>query len=237
VGATTIGHVYALAHEERARFSDVLRRVEQFPALLPRGNYISADMAAIRALIAPLAGLPQFDPARDQEEGCRDELFAEFVALLYPIARSVIPIEAEWQAVMAHVARAAVISRAATLPQLVAALTSPEDTLDQELEPGCVNILSMHRAKGLSSDAVIILGSEEELIPGDAEGEAYNDERRLLYVSLTRARHFLVATYCTRRTGRQRHSGSNAGNPRRHLTPFLRGALPVEDGSAFALGL
>jgi DNA helicase-2/ATP-dependent DNA helicase PcrA len=138
---------------------------------------------------------------------------------------------------MAHVARAAVISRAATLPQLVAALTSPEDTLDQELEPGCVNILSMHRAKGLSSDAVIILGSEEELIPGDAEGEAYNDERRLLYVSLTRARHFLVATYCTRRTGRQRHSGSNAGNPRRHLTPFLRGALPVEDGSAFALGL
>jgi DNA helicase-2/ATP-dependent DNA helicase PcrA len=237
VGATTIGHVYALAQEERARFSDVLRRVEQSPALLPRGNYIAADMAAIRALIAPLADLPPFDPARDQEEGYREELFSQLVGVLNPLSRSVIPIETERQAVMAQVANAAVMSRAATLPQLVAALTSPEDTLDQELEAGCVNILSMHRAKGLSSDAVIVVGAEEELVPGDAEGEVYHDERRLLYVSLTRARHFLVTTYCTRRTGRQRHSGSNAGNPRRHLTPFLRGALPVEDGSAFALDL
>ena len=138
---------------------------------------------------------------------------------------------------MAHVTNAAIMSGAVTFPQLVAALTSPDDTLDQELESGCVNILSMHRGKGLSSDAVIVVGAEEELIPGEAQDEAYNDERRLLYVSLTRARHFLVATYCTRRTGLQRHSGSNAGNPRRHLTPFLRGALPVEDGLAFARGL
>jgi DNA helicase-2/ATP-dependent DNA helicase PcrA len=164
-------------------------------------------------------------------------MFSQLISVLDPISRSVITEETQRQAVVAQVARAAINSGAVTLPQLVASLTSPEDTLDQELEPGCVNILSMHRAKGLSSDAVIVVAAEEELSPGDAEGEAYNDERRLLYVSLTRARHFLAATYCTRRTGRQMHSGSNAGSPRRHLTPFLRGSLPVTDGTAFAQSL
>ena len=234
VGAITIGHVYAMAHDERARFADALYRVEQSPNIVPRGDFISTDMAAIRDLIAPLATLPQLDPGRTHDLDYRQWLFSELIAVLDPLSRLVIPDEPQRQQVMGQVARAAITSGAVTLPQLVGALTSPEDTLDQELEPACVNILSMHRAKGLSSDAVIVVAAEEELIPGDAEGEAYSDERRLLYVSLTRARHFLVATYCSRRTGRQRHSGSNAGTSRRHLSPFLRGALPVEDGNGFA---
>jgi DNA helicase-2/ATP-dependent DNA helicase PcrA len=237
VGSTTISRVANAAQDERIRFSEMLVRVEQAPDALPRGRFIAEDMAAIRSMLAPLHELPELDAARAEDPNYRDEMLFRLIEGLDPVSRLILPTDAERAAVMNQVARAATNASAITLPQLVAALTSPDDTLDQELESGCVNILTMHRAKGLSSDAVILVAAEEELIPGDAQGEAYNDERRLLYVSLTRARHFLVATFCTTRTGRQMHSGSNPGRPRRHLTPFLRGALNVEDGLAFAHSL
>jgi superfamily I DNA/RNA helicase len=164
-------------------------------------------------------------------------LLAALLSQVHETARTIIPSEEELSSVMDHIALLAQRWEATTVDDLVNAVTSPDDTLDQELDPGKVNILSMHRAKGLSSPAVIVVGAEQELVPGNAADEAFHDERRLLYVSLTRARHFLVATYCNRRTGWQMHSGSNPGNPARHLTPFLRGALPVESGEAFVIAL
>jgi DNA helicase-2/ATP-dependent DNA helicase PcrA len=85
----------------------------------------------------------------------------------------------------------------------------------------------MHQAKGLTADATIVLAAEDEYIPGRAAGGAIDDERRLLYVSLTRARHYLFMTHCRRRTGPQRHSGSTSGKEDRNLTRFLRGG-PIE---------
>jgi superfamily I DNA/RNA helicase len=73
----------------------------------------------------------------------------------------------------------------------------------------------MHQAKGLSSEAVLVVASEDEYIPGRATGEAVDDERRLLYVSLTRARHYLYITHCERRTGAQTHTGRTPGTPSR----------------------
>ena len=95
IGATTISHVYTMAYNERARFADILSRVEQAPGLVPRGENIAADMTTIRSLIAPLATLPEFDPARQQEDGYRDMLFSQLVTVIEPISRLVIPVEAE----------------------------------------------------------------------------------------------------------------------------------------------
>lgn len=66
--------------------------------------------------------------------------------------------------------------------------------------------------------------SEDEYIPGRQIGEKEGDERRLLYVSLSRTRHFLAVTYCERRTGQQKHTGRTSGRLRRTLTRFLRDA-------------
>lgn len=92
-------------------------------------------------------------------------------------------------------------------------------------------MLTMHRAKGLSADVVFIVGAEKQIIPGRNVGEKEGDERRLLYVSLTRAKHKLFITYCQKRTkkSRQAYTGSDSGKMKRDLTPFLQDTgLPVE---------
>ena len=104
---------------------------------------------------------------------------------------------------------------------------------EQDIESGSVNIMTMHQAKGLSADATFIVAAEDEYIPGRAIGRQIGDERRLLYVSLTRARHFLYITHCQNRTGRQSHSGSTSGNTRRNLTKFLSGG-PIRSRSGIS---
>lgn len=234
VGAGTIASIYNLALEQGVRFTAVLDSIERSPADFLRGEQVTSDMAEIRRLISPFANLPEPEAARLEDPAYRDALAQGVITCVVELAHTIIPDGQVRQPIMTEISRAALSSGCLTVHDLVRSLTSPDDTLDQELEEGCVNILSMHRAKGLTAQAVIVVGADEELIPGDSSGEAYEDERRLLYVSLTRAKHFLVATYCSRRTGRQRHSGSNSGDSHRHLTPFLRGALPVEKGLDFA---
>ena len=67
-----------------------------------------------------------------------------------------------------------------------------------------VNLLTLHRAKGLEWDAVLLPGLEEGMLPirqaADDE-EALAEERRLLYVGLTRARRHLVLSWAERRAG------------------------------------
>ena len=79
----------------------------------------------------------------------------------------------------------------------------------------------MHGAKGLSSEVVVVLQAEDEVIPGvAATADELNEARRLLYVSLTRAKQRLIVTACTRRNGNQAFAG-NQLRPRRSLTRFL----------------
>jgi DNA helicase-2/ATP-dependent DNA helicase PcrA len=67
-----------------------------------------------------------------------------------------------------------------------------------------VRIMTMHRAKGLTSKVVFVVAAEDEYLPGRGEPD---EERRLFYVALTRAKHYLYITYCTRRTGQQQRTG------------------------------
>ena len=85
-----------------------------------------------------------------------------------------------------------------------------------------IRIMTMHQAKGLTSPVVIIAAAEDEYIPREDTGPRVDDDRRLLYVSLTRARHHLYITYCSRRTGQQMRTGRNARSFKRTLTRFLR---------------
>ena len=89
--------------------------------------------------------------------------------------------------------------------------------------PACINIMTMHQAKGLDAQAVFLIAAEDEYLPGRAIGIQIDDERRLLYVSLTRARTHLFITHCQQRTGGQRHTGTTSGSLRRNLTQFLSG--------------
>jgi DNA helicase II / ATP-dependent DNA helicase PcrA len=68
---------------------------------------------------------------------------------------------------------------------------------------GGVNLLTYHRAKGLEFDAVLLPALEEGLLPirQASTPEEVAEERRLLYVGLTRARVHLWLSWSARRAG------------------------------------
>jgi DNA helicase-2/ATP-dependent DNA helicase PcrA len=80
------------------------------------------------------------------------------------------------------------------------------DTRDEE--PGAgegVTLMSLHAAKGLEFPVVFLIGCEEDLLPcAGIQGEArdLDEERRLAYVGITRARELLHLTRASTRTKR-----------------------------------
>jgi DNA helicase-2/ATP-dependent DNA helicase PcrA len=65
-----------------------------------------------------------------------------------------------------------------------------------------VNLMTLHNAKGLEFDYVFITGLEDGLIPhykSQYEEKQYEEERRLLYVGITRARKKLFLSYARQR--------------------------------------
>ncbi len=82
-----------------------------------------------------------------------------------------------------------------------AALASDQDELKEEQNR--VRLMTVHAAKGLEFPVVFIVGLEEGLFPYEREGEGtegLEEERRLMYVALTRAKHKLYLSYAMMRT-------------------------------------
>jgi len=81
------------------------------------------------------------------------------------------------------------------------ALITRDDLEDEE--GGEVNLMTIHAAKGLEFDVVFIAGCEDGVIPHARsleEGEGnIEEERRLFYVAVTRARRRLLVSACLRR--------------------------------------
>lgn len=78
-------------------------------------------------------------------------------------------------------------------------LVSEVDGLQDEA--GEVALMTLHAAKGLEFDVVFLAGLEEELLPHfNAEGDdGLEEERRLMYVGITRARQRLFLTHAMMR--------------------------------------
>ncbi len=78
-----------------------------------------------------------------------------------------------------------------------AALASDQDELDRTKESTGVNLMTVHAAKGLEFDTVFVTGLEEGLFPHEGqpgEDRDQEEERRLFYVALTRAKRKLYLT-------------------------------------------
>jgi DNA helicase-2/ATP-dependent DNA helicase PcrA len=81
------------------------------------------------------------------------------------------------------------------------ALASPLDTADADTDAP-VSLITAHNTKGLEFDRVVITGLEEGIFPHSSStgiAEDVEEERRLFYVGVTRARQSLVMTWCVRR--------------------------------------
>ncbi len=77
------------------------------------------------------------------------------------------------------------------------------DNGDDENDKGKVNLMTIHASKGLEFPVVFIAGAEEGLIPHQRSVDENNgdveEERRLFYVAITRAREKLIISSCAKR--------------------------------------
>ncbi|WP_427019018.1 ATP-dependent DNA helicase UvrD2 [Pseudarthrobacter sp. P1] len=92
-----------------------------------------------------------------------------------------------------------------------------------------VTLASLHSAKGLEWDAVFLVGMSEGLMPiSFADSPAsVDEERRLLYVGITRAREFLTLSWSTARTP--------GGRANRKPSRFLDGLRPNSTAPAYGV--
>jgi len=108
---------------------------------------------------------------------------------------------------------------------------------DLATQSNSVRIMSLTSSKGITVNTCIVMGVENGIIPhprGNIE-----EERRLLYVGMTRATEMCALTFAHRRTGpTARHGAANVNRPRGR-SPLLE-ALPFgryRDGRSFVDGL
>jgi DNA helicase II / ATP-dependent DNA helicase PcrA len=77
------------------------------------------------------------------------------------------------------------------------------DDIDEGDDKGKVNLMTIHAAKGLEHEVVFVAGVENGIIPHaravDEDEANIEEERRLFYVAITRAKRKLFLTSCRRR--------------------------------------
>jgi DNA helicase-2/ATP-dependent DNA helicase PcrA len=98
-------------------------------------------------------------------------------------------------------------------------------------EAAGVRLMTMQGSKGLTVRAVVVAAAEEGIIPRLGNR---GEERRLLYVAMTRAREFLFCTWARRRRGPTARAGEAAVAVRRHSSSFFDGGpMQTEDGHTY----
>ncbi len=112
-----------------------------------------------------------------------------------------------------------------------AALVSDADSVDEQAQ---ISLLTMHNAKGLEFPVVFVAGLEEGLFPHSRSRDnedALEEERRLCYVAMTRARQRLYLSYARSR----RRFGTGMPEPTipsRFINEVPTGLLQLENVGA-----
>jgi DNA helicase-2/ATP-dependent DNA helicase PcrA len=133
-------------------------------------SYQSPPVAVVETILAKTGYLTLLQASRDPQDEARAENVQELVAVTREFGRN---------------------NPDGTLVDFLTevSLVAAADDLDDE--SGTVSLMTLHTAKGLEFDAVFITGIEEDLLPhrmSAHEPGGLQEERRLLYVGITRAR-------------------------------------------------
>jgi DNA helicase-2/ATP-dependent DNA helicase PcrA len=94
-----------------------------------------------------------------------------------------------------------------------------------------VRIMTMAGSKGLTVRATIIAGVEDQLVPRPECD--LSEERRILYVAMTRAKEYLFCTWASRRRGPTARAGRSSLTRRLHSHFFDNGPVQSQNGETF----
>lgn len=118
----------------------------------------------------------------------------------------------------------------------VALVSKDESVQDEKASQfGVLTLMTLHAAKGLEFDAVFLIGIEEGVLPhtrslhgtdDEKRKSALEEERRLLYVGLTRAKKRLFLSYCQERF---LHGKTSPSAPSRFLREIPKETIEVSD--------
>jgi len=203
IGDTSMERLHTWAIAQGLDLFDALRRSPEAPEL-PRGA--AERMVAFAGLVDRYRvrfGKGDLGAAARELVADLDLYTHARASVQSPEAgtRKVEAIEGILRSLEGYVSRSARPSLATWLQRL--ALDSREE--EDPAEGAGVTLMTLHAAKGLEFPVVFLIGCEEDLLPcAGIQGEArdLDEERRLAYVGITRARELLYMTRAAQRVKR-----------------------------------
>ena len=197
-----------------------------------RGAERFYDRPEVRQALVLIRGAARADGAGTDASGPPGELPAAVRHVLASAGLTSVPpaargaVRERWESLAAIAGLADDLAAArptATLAEFAAELIEREDTGHAPVA-AAVTLATMHAAKGLEWDAVLIPGLVEGIMPivHARTAEAIEEERRLLYVAVTRARVRLVLSWAPART-----PGAEASRQRSRFLAALFPSVPA----------
>ena len=204
VGKTTIDRVLTFATEQGISACDAFERAEEIPKINTKAVEAVAGLRDrlrhVRKLYPHGEDLVAFCQRVVDEIAYRDE-----VARLYTEKDE---FEKRWAGVEEVFNFAENYVKKRKRPGLVGFLNelslsaTDTDSAEDANRRQAVTIMSLHASKGLEYERVFLIGLEEGILPHlkCTQGDGVEEERRLAYVGVTRARRNLTLSWCTERS-------------------------------------
>ena len=252
IGKTTVEHIDYVAREMGITFlqaaelciaddqirSATRKAIAEFVALIHEAQGYAGDLRKVVEAIVDKAGLIRVLEAENSDDAAgRIENIQELFGVVDEYAQTHDDADALFEPPTAEDAPEADDEppvrtfQANSLPDFVEWVTLRTD-MDTVAEDGeAITMMTIHAAKGLEFDCVFVAGMEESLFPhgnSSQDSQGLEEERRLAYVAITRARKKL---YLTNAFTRQIFGQSSANPPSRFI-----GEIPLELRKGIGMG-
>lgn len=252
IGKTTVERIDYVARETGITFlqaaelciaddqirSATRKAIAEFVALIHEAQGYAGDLRKVVEAIVDKAGLIRVLEAENSDDAAgRIENIQELFGVVDEYAQTHDDADALFEPPTAEDAPEADDEppvrtfQANSLPDFVEWVTLRTD-MDTVAEDGeAITMMTIHAAKGLEFDCVFVAGMEESLFPhgnSSQDSQGLEEERRLAYVAITRARKKL---YLTNAFTRQIFGQSSANPPSRFI-----GEIPLELRKGIGMG-
>lgn len=251
IGNTTIEHIRTVAAVNRCTFlqaaelcmldegirPNTRKAIAEFVGIIHEAQQYSGDLRKVIEMIVDKAGIIEFyrnNPSEDSQS--RIENIQEFFGVVDEYRETHEDADALFEAPKVGEDQSAEtppvrVFEADSLSDFVEWVTLRTD-MDTMAEDGAaVTLMTIHSAKGLEFDCVFVAGLEESIFPhsnSSFDPQGLEEERRLAYVAITRARKRLYLTAALTR----RIFGQTNANP---VSRFI-GEIPNELRKSIGVG-